>query len=149
MSYRFSQASLTRLATVDERLQRVAKRAIQLTTVDFSVTQGNRTRDEQMRLYGKGRTASACMAKGVPTSYAKPNERIVTWTLNSNHIGGRAIDVAPFVGGKLEWDENGKLGLWPQIANAFKLAACELDIEIEWGGDWTKTVDRPHFELAS
>lgn len=148
MTFRFSKASLDRLATVHPKLQAVARRALELTTVDFSVTQGNRTRDEQMRLYGKGRTAAQCIAKGVPTSYARPNEAKVTWTLNSNHIGGRAIDVAPFVNGKLEWDENGKLGLWPKIAAAFKQAAKELNIAITWGGDWSETKDRPHFELT-
>ena len=148
MPFRFSQVSLARLATVHPDLQKVAKRAIELSSVDFVVTQGNRTVDEQMRLYGKGRTAAQCVAKGVPAIYARPGESQVTWTLNSNHIGGRAIDVAPYVNGQLEWDDKGKLGLWPKIAKAFKTAAAELAIQIEWGGDWTKTVDRPHFELV-
>lgn len=148
MPFKLSNASLSRLATVDPRLVAVAKRAIELSTVDFVVTQGNRTVDEQKKLYGKGRTAAECVAKGVPAVYARPGEAKVTWTLNSNHIGGRAIDVAPYVNGKIEWDENGRLGLWPKISRAFKSAAAELAIEIEWGGDWTKTVDRPHFELV-
>lgn len=148
MPFKFSKASLDRLATVDTRLQAVARRALELSCIDFVVTQGNRTRDEQMRLYGKGRTAAQCRAKGVPASYARPGERKVTWTLNSNHIGGRAIDVAPYVNGGINWDEDGELDLWPKIAAAFKQAAEELGVAIEWGGDWTETVDRPHFELA-
>jgi len=148
MPFKFSKASLDRLATVEPSLQAVAHRALALSKVDFVVTQGNRTRDEQMRLYGKGRTAAQCRAKGIPASYAQPGERKVTWTLKSNHIGGRAIDVAPYVKGGINWDEDGKLGLWPKIAAAFKQAAKELNVPIEWGGDWTDTVDRPHFELA-
>ena len=149
MTFRFSKTSLNRLATVHPDLQRVAKRALELTTVDFVVTQGNRTKDEQMRLYGQGRTAAQCIAKGVPAGYAKPAERKVTWTLNSNHIGGRAIDVAPYVGGGINWDENGKLGLWPKLAQAFKQAARELGVGIQWGGDWSaENLDRPHFELT-
>ena len=148
MGFKFSNASLARLATVHPDLQRVAKRAIELSEVDFVVTQGNRTVDEQKRLYGKGRTADQCEAKGVPAIYARPGEAKVTWTLNSNHIGGRALDVAPYVKGRIEWDDNGRLGLWPKIAKAFKTAAVELGVPIEWGGDWTKTVDRPHFELV-
>lgn len=147
MTFRFSKASLDRLATVDAALQRVAHRALELSPIDFVVVQGNRTLDEQKRLYGKGRTAAQCAAKGVPASYARPNEAKVTWTLNSNHIGGRAIDVAPYVDGGINWDDNGKLGLWPKIAAAFKQAAKELDVPLVWGGDWTTTVDRPHFEL--
>ena len=148
MSYNFSQNSLNRLATVHPDMQKVARRAIQLSPVDFSITQGKRTLDEQKRLYGKGRSAAQCRAAGVPEAYAKPNEAKVTWTLNSNHISGNAIDVAPYINGKLEYDDNGKLGLWPKIAKAFKDAAPELDVSIEWGGDWTKTKDRPHFELV-
>lgn len=148
MTFRFSQNSLNRLATVHPDLQRVAKRALELSPIDFVVVQGNRTKDEQARLYGKGRTAAQCAAKGVPASYSRPNEAKVTWTLNSNHIGGRAIDVAPYVNGGVNWDDSGKMGLWPKLATAFKQAAKELNVAIVWGGDWTTTKDRPHFELT-
>lgn len=148
MGFVLGKASLERLATVDPQLQRVMKRAIQLTEVDFTITQGNRTPDEQARLFGKGRTAAQMAAKGLPQSYARPTEAKVTWTMNSNHIGGRAVDVAPFVGGKITWDDNGKLGLWPKIARAVKQAANELGVAIVWGGDWQGTPDRPHFELS-
>ena len=148
MTFKFSQNSLARLATVHPDMQRVARRAIELSPVDFSITQGKRTLDEQKRLYGKGRTAAQCRAKGVPAEYARPQDQVVTWTLNSNHLSGNAIDVAPYINGKLEYDDNGKLGLWPKIAKAFKDAARELGAPIEWGGDWTKTKDRPHFELV-
>lgn len=148
MTFKYSKASLTRLETVHPDMQRVAHRALELSPVDFSITQGRRTLDEQKRLYGKGRTAAQCRAAGVPESYAQPSAAKVTWTLNSNHLSGNAIDVAPFVNGKLEYDDSGKLGLWPKIAKAFKDAARELGVSIEWGGDWTKTKDRPHFELV-
>lgn len=150
MAFQFSRRSLDKLASVHTDLQRVAERALQISEVDFSVTQGRRTLDEQRRLYGKGRTAAQCKRMGVPSSYARPNENRVTWIRpeNGNHLSGRAIDVAPFVNGRLEWDNNGKLGLWPKIAVAFKLAAQELGVSIEWGGDWDGTKDRPHFELV-
>jgi peptidoglycan L-alanyl-D-glutamate endopeptidase CwlK len=148
MGFVLGKNSLARLATVDPRMQAVVKRAIQISPVDFTVTQGNRTRDEQARLYGKGRTASQMSAKGLPTAYAKPGEKQVTWTMNSNHIGGRAVDLAPYANGRIEWDENGKLGYWPKIAAAMRQAARELNVPIKWGGDWEGTPDRPHFELV-
>lgn len=132
MPFTLSARSRSRLVGVHPELVRVVELAIRLSTVDFVVTQGNRTQAEQDALYAQGRT--------------KPG-KVVTWTRNSNHIGGRAVDVAPFVGGALEWDENGKLGLWPRIAEAFESAASELGVPIAWGGRWTKP-DRPHFELA-
>lgn len=147
-NFRLGSKSLTILGTVDERMQRVVKRAIEITEVDFGVVQGNRSRDDQMKLYGQGRSAAEMRKAGLLEAYAKPHMPKVTWTMNSNHIGGRAVDLMPYVKGKGEWDNNGKLGLWPKIAKAMKQAANELGIKIVWGGDWTKTVDRPHFELA-
>lgn len=143
----FGKNSVTRLSTVNPALQAVARRALELSQVDFAVVQGNRTVDDQKRLYGKGRTAAQCVAKGVPAIYARPGEAKVTWTLNSNHIGGNAIDVCPLVEGELCWDDNGKRNLWPKVAAAFKQAAKELGIGITWGGDWVQNKDRPHFEL--
>lgn len=146
--YKLSQTSLNRLATVHPDLQSIVKLAIEITEVDFGVTQGLRTRDDQMRLYGQGRTQAQMSAAGLNPAYAKPNMQRVTWTMNSNHMTGRAVDLVPYINGRVEWDNNGRLGLWPKIANAMKLAAAELGIPLIWGGDWTKTVDRPHFELA-
>ena len=147
MTFALSSASRARLAAVHPALRAVVERAINLTTVDFVVVQGNRTRDDQMRLYGQGRTVQQCAAVGVPAAYAQPGKAKVTWTLDSNHIGGRAVDLAPYVGGGIEWDNSGKLGLWPRIADAMRSAASDLKVPIVWGGDWVKTPDRPHFEL--
>lgn len=147
MAFVLGKNSLARLEGVHPDLVAVVKRAIQITKVDFAVVQGNRTRDEQMRLYGKGRTGAQCEAKGVPATYARPGDAKVTWTLNSNHIGGKAVDIAPYVDGRITWDDSGKRGLWPHLAQAMQNAARELGVEIEWGGAWQKTPDRPHFEL--
>lgn len=147
-SFKLSQTSLKRLATVLEPMQRVVKRAIEISEVDFGVSQALRTHDDQARLYGQGRTIAEMKAKGLNPAYAKPSMKKVTWTMNSNHMTGKAVDLVPYINGKVEWDDNGKLGLWPMIAKAMKTAAAELNIKIEWGGDWKKTVDRPHFELV-
>lgn len=151
--YRLSDRSRRVLATVKEPLRCVVERAITITEVDFGVVQGGRTLDEQKRLYGKGRTADQCLRAGVPAAYARPAESKVTWTLKSNHLvdftgQGNAVDLAPYVRGKLEWDNDGRLGLWPPIAEAMKHAAALEGVSIRWGGDWQTTVDRPHFELA-
>jgi peptidoglycan L-alanyl-D-glutamate endopeptidase CwlK len=133
MPHSLSARSWSRLVGVHPDLVRVVERAIALSPVDFAVTQGVRTQAEQDELYAQGRT--------------KPG-RIVTMTRNSRHIGGHAIDVVPWVNGAIEWDDDGKLGLWPVIAKAMKQAAKELDVAIAWGGDWKGFVDRLHFELA-
>lgn len=132
MTFRLSRNSLAKLEKVNPALVNVVKRAIEITEVDFAVVQGNRTQAEQNALYEQGRT--------------KPGPK-VTWTRNSNHIGGRAVDLAPFYKGKIEWDNNGKLGLYPKINEAMQQAAKELGVKIKWGGEWKGTPDRPHWEL--
>jgi peptidoglycan L-alanyl-D-glutamate endopeptidase CwlK len=134
MSFQLSKRSRLRLVGVHPDLVRVVELAIKLTAVEFVVAQGARTQVEQDELYAQGRT--------------KPGQK-VTWTRNSRHIGGFAVDLAPVVNGAIEYDNSGKLGLWPRIAEAMKSAANQLGVPITWGGDWTRTPDRPHFELRA
>lgn len=62
-------------------------------------------------------------------------------TLNSRHLTGHAIDVV---------DSDGHYDLpdMKRIGAAFKAAATELRIPIEWGGDWKGAWDTPHVQLA-
>lgn len=150
MAYRFSQRSLTSLAGVHPNLAKVAHRAIQITSQDFIITEGLRTKERMWEVYGKGRTVAECAAKGVPAKYASPKEAKVTWLANplrSNHAAkadgyGHAIDVAPY---PVDWNDAKK---FHAIAKAMKKAAAELGVKISWGGDWAKNRDLPHFELS-
>jgi peptidoglycan L-alanyl-D-glutamate endopeptidase CwlK len=36
-----------------------------------------------------------------------------------------------------------------QVADACKQAAKQLDIPIEWGGDWKSFKDTPHIQLSA
>jgi len=78
-----------------------------------------------------------------------------TTTMNSRHLPvdsvdepdagpvSHAVDLGAYVDGEVRWD-------WPlydQIGAAMKLAAIELAIHIEWGGDWRSFRDGPHFQL--
>lgn len=113
--------SRARLQGVHPDLVRVVERAIQLTPVDFTVTEGLRDAKRQAQLVAAGASR----------------------TMNSRHLTGHAVDVAALVGGKVSWD-------WPlygRIAAAFKAAAAELGVPIVWGGDWPRFRDGPHFEL--
>jgi peptidoglycan L-alanyl-D-glutamate endopeptidase CwlK len=121
MAYKLGIRSRLNLRGVHPDLVKVVERAIELTEVDFTVTEGLRSKERQKQLFAAG----------------------ASMTLNSRHLTGHAVDVAALVGGKVRWD-------WPlygRIASAFKQAAKELDIPIVWGGDWTKLRDGPHFEL--
>jgi len=121
MSFRLSARSRDRLKGVHPDLVRVVERAIQLTGVDFMITEGLRTPARQAELKRAG----------------------ASQTLNSRHLTGHAVDVAAWVDGDVRWD----WPLYPRIASAFKQAARELNAPIIWGGDWPRLRDGPHFEL--
>jgi len=118
MSYKLSHRSLQRLSGVHPDLVAVVKRAIEITTHFFAVTEGVRHIERQRFLVDSGSSK----------------------TMNSRHLTGHAVDLVPW---PVSWDwEN----FYP-IADAMKQAAEELDVAIEWGGDWASFPDGPHFQL--
>lgn len=124
--FKFGKRSARNIATVKYDLQRVLSRALELGVMDFSVICGKRTQAEQDRLYAQGRT--------------EPGP-IVTWTRNSKHITGDAVDIVPY---PLDWDDHNS---FYKLAGIIKSAAVLEDVELKWGGDWNSK-DLPHFELV-
>lgn len=119
MSYNLSQRSMQHLSGVHPDLIAVVKRAIQITEQDFSVIEGVRNINRQREL----------VAKGAST------------TMNSRHLTGHAVDLAPY---PVNWDWE----YFYPIADAMKAAADELEVDLEWGGDWKSFPDGPHFQLS-
>lgn len=114
--FQLGEKSRRQLRGVHEDLVKVVERAIQLTLVDFTVFQGLRSLDEQKDNVIGG----------------------VSWTLNSRHLTGHAVDLVPFHDAdgdgdcELSWD-------WPScyaIARAVQQAAKELGIRVIWGACW-------------
>ena len=121
MTFLLGPRSLSKLTGVHPDLVRVVKRAIVLTTVDFVVIEGVRTLARQRELMAAGASK----------------------TMNSRHLTGHAVDLAPVVGKQVRWD-------WPLFytLEAFvKQAAAEEAVPIEWGGDWESFKDGPHWQL--
>lgn len=121
MTFALSSRSEHALKGVNHDLVRVVRRAITLTNVDFVVTEGLRTPERQAELVKAGASK----------------------TLNSRHITGHAVDLAPIIAGQVRWD-------WPpfhELARAMKQAAAAEGVAIVWGGSWTRFRDGPHFEL--
>lgn len=121
MAFVFGSVSKKRLEGVHPDLVKVMELAIKRSPVDFSIIEGMRTLATQKKYLAAGATT----------------------TLNSRHLTGHAIDIAPYVNGKIRWD-------WPlyhKIAPVIKEAAKELGVPIEWGGDWKRFKDGPHFQL--
>lgn len=119
--YKLGARSKQRLKGVHDDLVKVVERAIEITTVDFTVLEGLRDPERQKTLMESG----------------------ASQTLNSRHITGHAVDLGAWVDNQVDWS-------WPlyyKIAAAMKESAKELDVDIVWGGDWRTFKDGPHFEL--
>ena len=122
MRYKFSARSIDRMKGLHPDLVAVMHRAIEITPIDFTVIEGLRGEARQRQLVAEGKSQ----------------------TMNSRHLTGHAIDVAPIINGKVSWD-------WKHyypLAKAIKKAASELGVNIEWGGDWTSFKDGPHWQLS-
>lgn len=117
---------MQRLGGAHPDLQKVFIRAAVISDLDFTILEVLRTLGRQKIL----------VAQGAST------------TLKSRHLPGkdglsRAVDAAPILGGKVSWD-------WPlyyKLAEIIKQAAKDVDVPIEWGGDWKSFKDGPHWQL--
>ena len=119
MTYVLGGKSLQRLEGVHPDLVMVVKRAISISEQDFSVGEGLRSLSRQRELVNTGKST----------------------TMNSRHLTGHAVDLFPY---PLSWDWQ----YYYPIADAMKQAAEELDVDLEWGGDWKSFPDGPHFQLS-
>ena len=120
-AFRLGITSRENLQGVHADLVKVVQRAIEISPVDFRVVEGVRSAERQAQLVRAG----------------------ASQVQNSRRITGHAIDLGALVDGRVRWD-------WPlyeRIAQAMKDAAKELEIPIEWGGDWKTLKDGPHFQL--
>jgi len=104
---------------------------------DCIIVEGKRTVERQLELYGKGRSIVECMKymdykKAV--KYSKPTETQVTWTTNSRHLTGLAVDVVPFYNNKIQWV------LDPDLIRIMEMHGFES------GSRWKKQ-DIPHYQI--
>ena len=121
MGFKLGKKSLSNLKGVHPDLVKVVKRAIELTECDFTITEGLRTKERQAQLLKEKKTT----------------------TSNSRHLTGHAVDLAAWVDNTVSWDWDH----YYKIAEAVKQAAKELNISIEWGGEWKSFPDAPHWQL--
>ena len=121
MGFKLGTKSLSNLKGVHPDLVKVVKRAIELTECDFTITEGLRTKERQAQLLKEKKTT----------------------TSNSRHLTGHAVDLAAWVDGTVSWNWDH----YYKIAEAVKQAAKELNISIEWGGEWKSFPDAPHWQL--
>ena len=121
MPFRLGKRSKKRLHGVHKDLVKVVKRAIEITECDFAVIDGLRTLKKQKELFASGASK----------------------TMRSRHLTGHAVDLGAYVDGKINWD----WCYYHKIHAAVEQAAFELEVDVEWGGNWKSFKDGPHFQL--
>ena len=111
MSFKLSSRSEGRLEGIDPQLIEVVKTAITLTKVDFGVTCGMRTVEEQEKLVASG----------------------ASQTMKSKHLEGRAVDLVAYIGPNVTW----ALNKYDELADAMAAAAKQKGVALKWGAAWT------------
>lgn len=111
MSFKLSSRSEGRLEGINPKLIEVVKTAITLTKVDFGVTCGMRTVEEQEKLVASG----------------------ASQTMKSKHLEGRAVDLVAYIGPNVTWS----LNKYDEIADAMAAAAKQKGVALKWGAAWT------------
>jgi peptidoglycan L-alanyl-D-glutamate endopeptidase CwlK len=150
MGFKLSTGSIEKLIGVKPEMVLVVGRAITKTKIDFGVTQGLRTIEEQKEYVASG----------------------ASQTMKSKHLTGDAVDLVAYMGSRISWE----ITLYDDIADAMVEAAKEIGVGLRWGAAWhipdiTKYngtmqeatdeyidlrrsqgkrpfIDAPHFELA-
>lgn len=112
MGFKLSERSLSKLEGVDDTLVEVVKEAINLTKVDFGVTFGMRTLEEQQKLFDSGRSQ----------------------TMKSKHLDGRAVDLVAYFGSDISWE----LNVYDDICDAMAEAARRHRLAVKWGAAWSE-----------
>lgn len=123
----FGKRSKQNLEGLHPDLIKVCYRALELSDIDFVITEGLRTYARQKELVAKG----------------------LSKTMNSRHLTGHAIDFVPL---PVDWNNT---NAFIHVADCFLKASEELKIPVRWGGDWNrngdwkdeKFRDLPHVEL--
>lgn len=113
------------LKGVDSRLVAIINEAIKI--IDFTVLDGVRTIEEQRILFARGKTK----------------------TMNSKHLDGLAVDLAPW---PVNWADT---EMFCVLAGVMRAVAFKQGKELRWGGDWDRDDqtkderfrDYGHFEL--
>jgi peptidoglycan L-alanyl-D-glutamate endopeptidase CwlK len=126
----FDSRSERNIQTLSLKAQREARLFLGRLTeagIRARILSGTRTYAEQNKLFRQGR-------------FGNPG-KIVTNARGgfSNHNFGIAWDIGIFT------EQGGYLGDGPEYDQAARIGASE---RIDWGGNWKKIVDKPHYQLS-
>ncbi len=119
--------------------------ALDAAGVKYYILETVRTLNVQKAYYSQGRapiekTNQLRREAGLWEIGPDENKKVITWTLQSRHLSGLAIDIAPLNdAGHIDW--NAPFETWEKIGTIGE--SCGFS----WGGRW-KERDLPHFEVT-
>jgi peptidoglycan L-alanyl-D-glutamate endopeptidase CwlK len=126
--YRFAQSSIDMMRDVEPRLAAVMYEAKERAIIDFDVSCGHRSIEEQKKLFDNNRS----LLDG--TNHKSKH----------NYFPAKAVDIYAYKGKYADYSKE-KMYYLSQI---IKESAKDLGVKIRWGGDWKDFVDMPHYELV-
>lgn len=142
MKYQFGKKSLENYLTLHKDLQLILSEAIEISPIDFGVSDGHRPVDVQQQYYKEGK--SKCDGIKIKSKH--------------NYLPSMAADIYPFINGQASWS-NETLSFLAGLITAVSIRLHKdgkISHLIRWGGNWdmdgemiTDQVfdDRPHLEL--
>lgn len=135
MAYAFSDRSLDRLQTCHQDLILLMRSALldPECPYDITVLEGHRNKEKQNQMVEEGKS-----------QLGWPKSRHNSWP-------SMAVDVAPYVAGKVSWDWGYYHPLAAHIRSTWDRlqqdGATTGQYTLEWGGTWTTLKDGPHYQL--
>ncbi len=133
--FKFAKSSLDKLKEVHSDLQIICHEVKHVAEIDFDISCGYRTPEDQMKAYNKGNS---------------PFDG-VNFLSKHNQVPALAVDIYCYNGRLTDYDEK-KMGY---MAGLFRSVSEDLfnrgiiEHRLEWGGWWESpdTTDMPHYEL--
>jgi peptidoglycan L-alanyl-D-glutamate endopeptidase CwlK len=130
-----NKISIERLKLCAPNLQVLAHKAIINAPYRFSITCGHRSIEDQKKLFAQGRTTpGAIVTNADGVNNLSPH----------NYEPSKAFDFYVIVNGSITWDKK----YYIEMGEYFKKVAKEMEIAIEYGGDWPNLRDYPHVQIA-
>ncbi|HEY0462047.1 MAG TPA: M15 family metallopeptidase [Pyrinomonadaceae bacterium] len=126
-----TEANLHTLHPKVQEMMRTTLKTIRDEGINARVISGTRTYAEQNKLFAQGRFGN----KGKVVTNARGGQ--------SNHNFGLACDIGIFT------DDGAYLGESPLYAKAGKIVTGAGINHVDWGGNWKKFTDRPHYQFLT
>lgn len=122
---KISKRSIKNIQGIDPRLSLIIGMILARGKVDFTLTSGLRTLEDQQKAFKGGYSKCDGINK------------------KSKHQLGRAIDFIPYPFDN-DWNN---IEQFKKIGEELKVVAKHLGFKCSYGGDWKSFKDYPHFQL--